>query len=105
MVLSISKQHSVRLNYGTVPMGSLGDLLKVIFSERYDHTLFVRADPDITFREVLDVLDQAQGAVPDMHFVLLTPGPEETAPCFLREPPDRLGMNRVVPAVSGDVEF
>jgi biopolymer transport protein ExbD len=76
LVLTISKQHSVKVNHDTVPLESLGARLKGIYSQRYRRILLVRADPDVNFDEVTQVIYEAQGGVSDMQLVVLTPNAE-----------------------------
>jgi biopolymer transport protein ExbD len=83
LVLTISKQRSVKINYDTVPLESLAVRLKLMYSLRYWRALLVRADPDVSFDEVMGVIDVAQGAVSDIHLVVLTPNAEKTAPSCL----------------------
>jgi biopolymer transport protein ExbD len=71
----------VKIGYGLVPRESLAARLKNIYSQRYKHVLLVRADPDISFQEVMGVVDIAREAVPDMQLVLLTPRAEKTMAC------------------------
>jgi biopolymer transport protein ExbD len=85
LVLSISKQHLVKINYDRVPLESLAARLKDIYGQRYEHLLLVRADPDISFQEVMGVIDIARGADSDMQFVLLTPRAEKVTPCLYTE--------------------
>jgi biopolymer transport protein ExbD len=73
LVLTISKQYSVKINYDPVPIESLADRFKVRYGLRYKHVLLIRADPDVNFQEVMDVIDVAQGAVADMQLVVITP--------------------------------
>ena len=83
MVLTISKPHTVKINYDTVPLESLAARLKSIYSQRYWRVLLVRADPEVSFEEAIGVVDVAHGAVSDMQLVMLTPKTEKTAPSCL----------------------
>ncbi len=51
MVLTISKPHTVKINYDTVPLESLAARLKSIYSQRYWRVLLVRADPKSASRK------------------------------------------------------
>ena len=82
LVLSISKQHLVKINYDPIPIQSLAARLRAIYSQRYKQVLLVRADPDIGFQEVMDVIDAVRGANSDMQLVLLTPKAEKMTPCL-----------------------
>jgi biopolymer transport protein ExbD len=90
MVLTISKQHSVKINNFPVPFESLVARLKIVDSQRYRHILLVRADPDTSFQEVLGVVDIARGAVPDVQLVVLTPKVEKTTICYPVEEPNKM---------------
>ena len=86
LVLTISKQHSVKVNHDTFPLESMGARLKGIYSQRYRRILLVRADPNVNFDEVMQVIYEAQGGVSDMQLVVLTPKAEKTAPsCLLAQ--------------------
>ena len=89
LVLTISKQHSVKINYDPVPIESLAARLKVMYGLRYKHVLLIRADPDVSFQEVMDVIAVAQGAVADKHLVVFTPRAEKN---MLRLPE---GLNKL----------
>lgn len=82
VALTVSTQHLVKISYAPVPRESLAAELKNIYSQRYKHVLLVRADPDISFQEVMGVVDIARGAVPDMRLVLLAPRAEKTMACL-----------------------
>ena len=82
LVLSISKQHFVKINHDPIPIQSLAARLRAIYSQRYKHVLLVRADPDVGFQEVMGVIDIARGADSDMELVLLTPRAEKMTPCL-----------------------
>ncbi len=82
LVLTISKQHSVKINYDPVPLESLAPRLKDMYRQRYKHVLLFRAEPDISFQEVMGVIDIARGAVSDMQLVVLTPRAEKTTACL-----------------------
>ena len=97
IVLSVSKQRSVKINYATVPFEALGARLKSIYDLRYKRELLIRADPDLSFGEVMAVVDVAQAAVSDVRLVLLTPGVEKIEPCFLVNGPQKMSMNTIVP--------
>lgn len=90
MVLTISKQHSVKINNFPVPFKSLAFRLNSIYSQRHSHVLLVRADPELNFQEVLGVVDVTRGAVPDMQLVVLTPKVEKTTICYPVEEPNKM---------------
>jgi biopolymer transport protein ExbD len=91
MVLTISKQRSVKINSDPVPLESLAARLKGIYGQRYRRVLLVRADPEITFQEAMEAVDIARGAVPDMQLVFLTPKAETTRACPIVEGFSKVG--------------
>lgn len=87
IVLQISKEHSFRINYETVSSESLRGRLREIYRLRAERVLLVRADPDVSFQEVVGAIDITQGAVTNLYLVLVTPE-EEKEPClFIKRPP------------------
>jgi biopolymer transport protein ExbD len=91
LVLTISKNHSVKINYDTVPLESLAARLKGIYSQRYWRELLVRADPEVSVDEAIGVVDVVHGAVPDVQLVILTPKTEKTAAsCLVIDGPNTM---------------
>jgi hypothetical protein len=83
VVLTVSKYHAVKIDYSYhLPLESLADQLKGMCKERYTHDIFLRADPDVSFKELMEAVDITRGAVTDMQVVLLTPTSEKTTPCI-----------------------
>jgi hypothetical protein len=91
IALHIFDRHKVKINSGLVPVDSLAGRLKDIFSQRFNHVLFVRADPDVSFQDVVGFIDLAQGAVPDLQPILLTPDGGKREPCLVIEQ-DKMAM-------------
>ena len=90
LMLTISKHHSVKINYDPVPLELLSSRLKRMYDLRYRRVLLVRADADVSFREVMRVIDVAQGAVSNLEPALLTPRAEKTSPCVPVEGPSQM---------------
>jgi len=81
IVLHISKGHFVRINMEPVSENRLSKRLKQIYRERAERVLFVRAEPELTFQQVVQILDIANGSVKDLYISLLTPAAERE-PCL-----------------------
>ena len=90
LFLTISRQHSVKINGDPVPIESLASRLKGIYGQRWKLVLLVRADRDVRFQEVVGVMAVAQGAVPNLELALLTPTAEKSTPCVPIE-----GLNKL----------
>jgi biopolymer transport protein TolR len=62
IVVSISGQGQIRINQETVTTQDLGPRLQDIFKTRNDRIIFVNADPELFFNDVVSVIDIAKGA-------------------------------------------
>jgi biopolymer transport protein TolR len=62
VVISIDKTGSIKVNQNTFELRYLGDELESIFKTRNDRTAFVNADPDLLYKDVVEVIDVAKGA-------------------------------------------
>ena len=62
VVISIDKAGNLKINQDSVELRYLGDQLQEIFKTRNERTAFVNADPDLLYRDVVDVIDVAKGA-------------------------------------------
>ena len=62
IVISIDKTGTLKINQKVVELRYLGDELQDIFKTRHERTLFVNADPDLLYKDVVDVIDVAKGA-------------------------------------------
>jgi len=60
--LQISKEHTFRINSEIVLSENLNGRLREIFRPRAERVLLVRADPDVSFQEVVGAIDNAEGA-------------------------------------------
>ena len=93
IVLQLAKDHSLAINSETVTRENVGGRLHDIYHTRAERLLLIRADPDLRFQEVADIIDVAQGAVKNLYVTLITPGAEKepcmfiVAPRFPRKPP------------------
>jgi biopolymer transport protein ExbD len=62
IVVSVDANGRVRINQDSVGMDQLGTRLFEIYSARANKNMFVQADPDIPFGDVVRVIDIAKGA-------------------------------------------
>jgi biopolymer transport protein ExbD len=62
IVVSIDLDGSYRINQDPVGMGQLGSRLFDIFSARANKNMFVQAEEDLPFGDVVRVIDIAKGA-------------------------------------------
>jgi biopolymer transport protein TolR len=62
VVISIDKTGTIKVNSDVYELRYLGDELESIFKTRNDRTAFVNADPDLLYKDVVEVIDVAKGA-------------------------------------------
>ena len=62
IVISIDKTGTLKINQDVVELRFLGDQLQDIFKTRNERTAFVNADPDLLYKDVVEVIDVAKGA-------------------------------------------
>src|SRR5207248_141712 len=62
IVISIDKTGTLKINQDVVELRFLGDQLQEIFKTRNERTAFVNADPDLLYKDVVEVIDVAKGA-------------------------------------------
>lgn len=62
IVITVQGDQTVRINQELLPLADLASRLKVIFAGASSQAVFVRADKDLEFREVAEVIDIARGA-------------------------------------------
>jgi len=62
IVLSIDKAGNLKINQDNVELRYLGDQLQEIFKTRNERTAFVNADPELLYKDVVEVIDVAKGA-------------------------------------------
>ena len=62
VVVSIDNAGLIKINQDDVELRYLGDRFQEIFKTRNDRTIFVNADPDLLFTDVIKVIDIAKGA-------------------------------------------
>jgi biopolymer transport protein TolR len=62
IVISIDKTGTLKINQEVVELRYLGDQLQDIFKSRNERVAFVNADPDLLYKDVVEVIDVAKGA-------------------------------------------
>jgi biopolymer transport protein ExbD len=62
VVISIDKTGTIKINQNVYELRFLGDQLQEIFKTRNERTAFVNADPDLLYKDVVEVIDVAKGA-------------------------------------------
>jgi biopolymer transport protein TolR len=62
IVISVDKTGTVKINQNVVELRYLGDQLQDIFKTRNERIAFVNADPDLLYKDVVEVIDVAKGA-------------------------------------------
>src|ERR1700745_674492 len=65
VVISIDKTGTIKINQDVFELRYLGDQLQEIFKTRNERTAFVNADPELLYRDVVEVIDVARGAGAD----------------------------------------
>jgi biopolymer transport protein ExbD len=62
VVVSIDKAGQIKINQNEVELRYLGEQLQEIFKTRNDRTMFVQADSELLFNDVVQVIDIAKGS-------------------------------------------
>ena len=62
IVISVDKTGTIKINQDVVELRYLGDQLQDIFKTRNERTAFVNADPDLLYKDVVEIIDVAKGA-------------------------------------------
>jgi biopolymer transport protein ExbD len=62
IVVSIDEAGGIKINQEEVELRFLGDRLQDIFKTRNERTMFVNADPELLYRDVVEVIDVSKGA-------------------------------------------
>jgi biopolymer transport protein ExbD len=72
IIVSLNKDKALKINKDEIDEAVLGDRLKAIFRTRADKIMFVNADPDLDFEDVVKIIDIAKGAAVDVKVGLMT---------------------------------
>jgi biopolymer transport protein ExbD len=62
IVISVDKTGTIKINQDVIELRYLGDMLQDIFKTRNERIAFVNADPDLLYKDVVEVIDVAKGA-------------------------------------------
>lgn len=62
VVVSIDGRGQLQINQDSAELRTLGRQLQDIFKTRNDRTIFVNADPELLFNDVIQVIDIAKGS-------------------------------------------
>jgi biopolymer transport protein TolR len=62
VVISLDSRGQITINQDPADLRTLGSQLQDIFKTRNDRTIFVNADPDLLFNDVITVIDIAKGS-------------------------------------------
>ena len=62
IVISVDKTGTIKINQDIIELRYLGDMLQDIFKTRNERIAFVNADPDLLYKDVVEVIDVAKGA-------------------------------------------
>jgi biopolymer transport protein TolR len=77
LVLTISEAKEIFLNKTKLPLGELNSKLEAIFSNRIDREIFLRADKNVPYGFVVEVMSEVRKAGVDK-LGMITEPPEET---------------------------
>ena len=62
IIVSIDSAEVIKINQQVTELSQLGGALQDIFRTRNERVMFVNADPELLYREVVDVIDIGKGA-------------------------------------------
>lgn len=93
IVLQLLNDRSFSINSERVPIEYLSRRLREIFRSRAERILLVRADPEVSFQEVVKAIGISHDAVSNLYVALLTPATE-------KEPCPVITMPRELPKLS-----
>ena len=77
LVLTINEAKEIFLNKTKLPLGELNSKLEAIFSNRIDREIFLRADKNVPYGFVVEVMSEVRKAGVDK-LGMITEPPEET---------------------------
>ena len=77
LVLTVSETREIFLNKTKMPLGELKSKLEAIFSNRIDREIFLRADKNVPYGFVVEVMSEGRKAGVDK-LGMITEPPEET---------------------------
>lgn len=62
IVLEYTNDRKISVNKNDVQLRDLGEMLRKIYEERKDKTMFIAADGGLRYGDIVDVIDAAKGA-------------------------------------------
>jgi biopolymer transport protein ExbD len=62
IIVSIDSAGTIKINQQVTDISQLGPALQEIFRTRNERIMFVNADPELLYRDVVDVIDIGKGA-------------------------------------------
>jgi len=62
IVLNYSADRQISINQNPVTLSQLGERLRTVFEERKEKTMFIMGAPNLTYGEIVEVIDAARGA-------------------------------------------
>jgi biopolymer transport protein ExbD len=86
IVVQISKEHTLSVVGETVPSEILAARLRELYRVRAERVLFVGADSDVRFQEVVGIIDVARASVTNLQVALLTPAAQKGPCLFIKRP-------------------
>jgi len=61
IAVSVHKTGTIKINQNVVELRYLGDQLQEIFKTRNERIAFVNADPDLLYKDVVEIIDVGKG--------------------------------------------
>jgi biopolymer transport protein TolR len=78
LVLTINESKEIFLNKTKLPLGEINSKLEAIFANRIDREIFLRADKNVPYGFVVEVMSEVRKAGVDKLGMITEPPPEET---------------------------
>jgi len=77
LVLTINESKEIFLNKTKLPLGEINSKLEAIFANRIDREIFLRADKNVPYGFVVEVMSEVRKAGVDKLGMITEPPPEE----------------------------
>jgi biopolymer transport protein ExbD len=75
----IKRDGSLKMDSETLQAAELGQRVRHVFQTRFQKVILIRADPDVSYGQVIKIIDTARGE--GIYSALLTPRIEDMRPC------------------------